>query len=228
MARLPNCVKWSGHFSPTFRLGVGVWQGSSLAPILFSIYINEVISNDKLKVTSVGFLFAFADDILLVSFTVCSLQLMLSIVEYELIRLNVGKCCAIRIGPRYDKTCAALSTVSDDAIQWCDQMRYLGVNICKAVKFRCDFSPARRSFNRAANALLSKVGSTGSEELLLHLLKIQCVPILLYGCEAVDWSSRDLAAMDFAFIRFVMRIFKCSNRPIIDDIMSNFGLLSQA
>ena len=154
---------------------------------------------------------------------------MLSIVESELLkldlRLNVGKCCAIRIGPRYDKTCAALSTVSDVAIQWCDQIRYLGVNICKAVKFRCDFSPARRSFNRAANALLSKVGSTGSEELLLHLLKIQCVPILLYGCEAVDWSSRDLAAMDFAFVRFVMRIFKCSNRLIIDDIMSNFGLL---
>ncbi len=46
-----------------------------------------------------------------------------------------------------------------------------------------------------------------------------------YGCEAVDWSSRDLAAMYFAFVRFVMRIFKCSNRLIIDDIMSNFGLL---
>ena len=126
MARLPNCVKWSGHFSPTFRLGVGVWQGSSLAPILFSIYINEVISNDK--VTSVGFLFAFADDILLVSLSVCSLQLMLSIVESELnildLRLNVSKCCAIRVGPRHDKTCASLSTPGNDVIQWCDQMRY--------------------------------------------------------------------------------------------------------
>ena len=104
-------------------------------------------------------------------------------------------------------------------------MRYLGVTICKSAKFRCDFSPARRSFNRAANAVLSKVGSTGSEELLLHLLKVQCVPILIYGCEAVDWSSRELSSMDFAFVRFVMRIFKCNNRLLIDEVMSNFGLL---
>jgi hypothetical protein len=31
--------------------------------------------------------------------------------------------------------------------------------------------------------------------------------------------------MDFAFVRFVMRIFKSSNRLIIDEVMSNFGLL---
>ena len=112
-------------------MGVGVRQDSSLAPVLFSILINDVVSNDK--VTSVGFLFAFADDILLISLSVCSLQLMLSIVESELlnldIRLNVGKCCAIRIGPRHDKTCATLSTVNNDAIYWCDQMRYLGITI---------------------------------------------------------------------------------------------------
>ena len=227
---LPNCltcVKWMGHFSAAFRLGVGVRQGSSLAPVLFSIYINDVVSNDK--VTSVGFLFAFADDILLISLSICSLQLMLSVVESELLkldlRLNVGKCCAIRIGPRHDKICATLSTVNNNAIQWCDRMRYLGVTICKSAEFRCDFSPARRSFNRAANAVLSKVGSTGSEEVLLHLLKVQCVPVLLYGCESVDWSTRELSSMDFAFVRFVMRIFKCNNRLIIDEVMSNFSLL---
>jgi hypothetical protein len=31
--------------------------------------------------------------------------------------------------------------------------------------------------------------------------------------------------MDFAFVRFVMRIFKCNNRLSIEEVMSNFGLL---
>jgi hypothetical protein len=83
-------------------MGVGVRQDSSLAPILFSILINDVVSNDK--VTSVGYLFAFADDILLISLSVCTLQLMLSLFESELLtldlRLNVGKCCAVTTATR--------------------------------------------------------------------------------------------------------------------------------
>jgi hypothetical protein len=90
-----TCIKWSCKFSEFFRLGVGVRQGSSLAPILFSIYVNDVIANEE--VSSLGFLFAFADDILLISLSVCALQSMLSLVECELLRLdlrlNVDKCC---------------------------------------------------------------------------------------------------------------------------------------
>ena len=103
-------------------------------------------------------------------------------------------------------------------------MRYLGVYIISSRKFTCDFTIASCSFNRAANAVLSKIGLNASEEVLVHLIKAKCIPILLYGCEAVGMLSRDLASMDFSFIRVIMKIFKCNNRHIIDEILSNFGI----
>ena len=49
-------------------------------------------------------------------------------------------------------------------------------------------------------------------------------PILLYGCEAVDISTRDLVSLDFSFVRVVMKIFKCSNNIIINEVMVNLGI----
>jgi len=201
-----------------------VRQGSSLAPVLFSVYVNDVIANDK--VSSLGFLFAFADDILLISLSVCALQSMLSLVEWELLRLdlrlNVDKCCCIRVGARFDKVCATLTTVNNAKIRWCNRMRYLGIWICSSRRFSCDFSTARRSFNRAANTVLSKVGATASEEVLVQLIKSKCIPVLLFGCEAVGLSSRELAAMDFSFVRIIMKIFRCNNSAFIEEVMLNF------
>ena len=39
-----TCVKWKGSYSAYFSLSVGIRQGSVLAPILFSVYIDDVIS----------------------------------------------------------------------------------------------------------------------------------------------------------------------------------------
>jgi len=44
---------------------------------------------------------------------------------------------------------------------------------------------AKRSFYRAANAIFGKIGRLASEEVKLHLLKTKCVPVLLYGLEAL-------------------------------------------
>ena len=150
---------------------------------------------------------------------------MLSLVEVELLgldlRLNVAKCCCIRVGVRFDKVCATLTTVNNGKITWCDRMRYLGIWICSSRRFSCDFSTARRTFNRAANTVLSKVGATASEEVLVQLFKSKCIPVLLYGCEAVSLASRELAAMDFSFVRMIMKIFRCNNSAIIEEVMLN-------
>jgi len=50
--------------------------------------------------------------------------------------------------------------------------------------FKCSLEHAKKSFYRAANAVLGKVGRVASEEVTLQLIKVKCLPVLLYGLKA--------------------------------------------
>ena len=57
-----SCIKWEGSYSSQFRLQAGVRQGSVLAPALFAVYINDLIS--RCYMTGYGHVIVYADDIL--------------------------------------------------------------------------------------------------------------------------------------------------------------------
>jgi len=55
----------------------------------------------------------------------------------------------------------------------------------------------QRSFYRAANGIFGKIGRIASEDVVIQLLKSQCIPVLLYGLEVCNLSKRDLQSLDF-------------------------------
>jgi len=173
-------------------------------------------------VAKLGYLFAFADDILLISLTVSGLQTMLDVVAGELnsldLYVNVDKCCCLRVGPRFDKQCACIVSSSGDSLRWCLSLRYLGIFIVSSRSFKCDYSQARSSFCRAANSVFSRVGASASEELMVYLFKTKCLPILLYGMEATGLTSREASSVDFVLRRFIIKIFKCSDNLVLDGV----------
>ena len=73
------------------------------------------------------------------------------------------------------------------------------------------------------NAILGKVGRTASEEVVLQLVYSKCMPILIYGCEAIYLSKADKASLDFTMTRFLMKLFNSCNSVIINDCKNFFG-----
>lgn len=81
------CVQWGAHTSPLFSVTNGVKQGGVLSPILFGVYIDELLL--RLKTNGAGChvgqlfvgAFAYADDLILLAPTRHGILSMLSIAQ---------------------------------------------------------------------------------------------------------------------------------------------------
>ena len=84
-------------------------------------------------------------------------------------------------------------------------------------KFKCSLDYAKRAFYHAANAIFGKVARVASEEVVLHLVKSKCYPVLLYGLEACMLNKDDLRSINFTATWFFMTLFRTSNSLVIAD-----------
>jgi hypothetical protein len=231
-----TCIKWNGHVSYFFRLLLGVRQGGVLSPLLFAIFIDDIVT--RVKSTRAGCyislvcccIFLYADDILLVSPTVSGLQIILNACETVLteldMRINVKKSMCIRFGKRFDEHCAELVSAHGGPIKWVESCRYLGVFFSSGRSFRCSLDDAKSRFYRAFNAVYSKVGRFASEPVMLSLIRSKCLPILLYSTEACPLLSRQKHSLEFTVTRIFMRIFHTGSKAVVDECLANFGFLS--
>ena len=58
-------------------------------------------------------------------------------------------------------------------LTWCEEIRYLGIYLTASREYN-----AKCSFYRAFNAMCGKVGRCASEEVIVELLKLKCLPVL--------------------------------------------------
>ena len=100
---------------------------------------------------------------------------------------------------------------------------------CVMVKFEflnCDLCCfiSKKAFYRSFNAIFGRTGRLASEEVVLHLIKVKCLPVLLYGIKVCPVNLSDMRSLEFTVRRVLIKLFDTYNCAIIDSCMSLFGL----
>jgi hypothetical protein len=151
-----TCVKWGKHVSKFVKLLAGVRQGGVLSPVLFAVFINDLV--DKVNKANVGCYISnvcvsivlYADDIILIAPSIAGLQRLLTICEEQLIlldmQINVNKSICIRFGNRFNVNCVELNSLQSGSIKWVKSCRYLGVYLESARTFKCSFDISKSKF----------------------------------------------------------------------------------
>ena len=106
--------------------------------------------------------------------------------------INLNKSCCLRIGPRSNIICAAITSLTGHKLPWVSEMRYLGVYFVQSRSFKCSLDNAKRGFYRASNSIFGKVVRIASEEVIIQLILSKCMPILMYGLEACPLKKSDI------------------------------------
>jgi len=214
-SNLSCSVVWKSMMGDAFRVTCGVRQGGILSPILFSVYIDDII--EKMRKSGYGIYIGtqfvgsilYADDIALVSCSCHGLQKLIDICQHYGgvwdIKFNATKSQAITFGGNHPKCTLKLGT---DSIQWVNRAKYLGCYFNAGHALSVDTSAAISKFYGSLNNILNVIGYSRNEMVAVHLATAYCLPALLYSCES--WSLRhELKPMTVAWNNAFRKIFNC-------------------
>ena len=95
--------------------------------------------------------------------------------------------------------------IGEEKIAWVSVSNYLGASVCSEKFFRTDYEERRRKFCDAVNAIISH--NMLSEEFYMHVLGIQCVPVLMYGASVWSCGRESLHRISVSFNVTVRKIF---------------------
>ena len=180
--KLSGCVRWAGVLSQQFSMHSGVREGSVISPLLFSLYINDLIISLRSQGYGcyLGDMFAgcllFADDILLLSASVWQLQFMLNICyeycnEWDL-QFNVKKSTVMVVG-KGDNALLPVMMLGDGVLNWVREIKYLGVCLYSQKGLRVNSSINCRKFLGASFSILQRFGHL-DEEVLCEIILTKC------------------------------------------------------
>ena len=102
--------------------------------------------------------------------------------------------------------------------------RYLGVFLQSSRYFKCCYRNSKKAYFRSFNSVFGKVGNIASEEVVIKLIVMKCIPVILYGLDACPVNATDRHSLDFVLTRCLMKLFKTGSNDVIKECMDIFGV----
>ena len=233
-SKVYTAVKWGSVISDYVRLSSGVRQGGILSPYLFAVFVDDILNN--LSKSGLGCYincvcfnsFMYADDVILLSLSLHQMQLMINfcLEQFDAIgmNINVDKSGCMRIGERHN-ACTKPMYINNIALNWNQEIRYLGINILSGRRFNFNMQNIKQKYFRALNGIFGKVGLNTAPDVLCSLIDSQCVPILLFAAEALNWNKKLLKSLENAFNQAFFKIFKTFDKHVIEQCQFYMGYL---
>ena len=207
-------VRWNNSLSPLFSVTNGVRQGGVLSPILFTVYLDDLLSS--LKSLGIGChwdgLFvgavSYADDIALLAPSPSALRLMLKhCEEFAISRglsFNASKTQLIRFGTQPSHLCPAIISFSGVSLPFTDTVVHLGHILSFDNSDTADILFKARDLVRKANLMLHTF-SAADPLVKSCLFKFYCLS--LYGCSLWNLSCHSLSSIEVSFNNILRRIW---------------------
>ncbi len=209
-------VRWCSSLSSPFSVSNGVRQGGVLSPILFAIYLDELLNS--LKKSGYGchcdnqFVGAvcYADDIALLAPSVSALRMMLRTCEEFAVRhglsFNPSKTQLIRFGKQPSSSCSAVVYLCGSQLSFVNTVVHLGHLLEYNLSDSADILAKTRDFTRKANLMLYTF-SAADPFVKTRLLQSFCLS--LHGCPHWSLSCTALSSLevDLAFNNVLRRIW---------------------
>ena len=212
-------VRWDSHVSDSFPTTNGVRQGGVLSPILFSLYIDDLLvklSNLGVGCHWEGFFagaLCYADDLVLLAPSPAALRILLRCCEsfaasHNLV-FNASKTQLIRFSTKP-------STLSPAKIFFCNQLLCFSDSVCHlghTLKFNLsdddDVLIRSRDLVKKANHLLVSFAGVGPG-ILTRLF--QCFCLSLYGAALWTLNCPAIKSLEISYNKILRRIWSLPAR----------------
>ena len=211
-------IMWNGAFSEIIYVKNGVKQGGILSPILFCVYLDNLILS--LVNSGVGCymghiclsVLAYADDVVILAPTASAMRKLLAICDgfandYD-VKFNASKTKCILFQPACcnKMSCNAkpVFSIQNNNIEFVDSWPHLGHIINNKLNDCDDIINRRNILLGQINDLLCYFGKL-NPVVKTSLLYSYCSN--LYGCELWDLTSTQLSAIGLAWRKAMKRVW---------------------
>jgi hypothetical protein len=202
-SRLQVSVNVLNGLSIPFKSSVGLKQGCNLSPLLFNLFINNLVDIidsgnpnaphlDKIPVSCL----LYADDLILISESEQGLQNSLNkldeFTEKSFLEVNMKKTKCLVFARGRPRIPNFQWNLNGEKVEMCDSYCYLGVTFTKSGSM---IPAAQALYEKAVGAMFSIIRNINkhgacSVDILLEIFDKMVLPIALYNCEV--WGVKML------------------------------------